>query len=226
MLVDDQAIVREGMRSMLSLEPDMTVVGEAETGLEALGKASELRPDIVLLDIRMPNMDGLAALGRLKQAMPRLSVIMVTLYDDPDYLERAVAAGAAGYILKDASRDELVRAVRITSEGGAIIDPAMLPQLLRRLRTDRGAQPDISKQAPPAARPPERPASATATPPLTERETEVLRLVAEGLTNQQIGDQLFISATTVKTHIQNILYKLDVSDRTQAAVHAVRDGLI
>jgi DNA-binding NarL/FixJ family response regulator len=220
LLVDDQAIVREGMRSMLSLEPDMTIVGEAETGLEALSKASALRPDIILLDVRMPSMDGLTALGRLKELMPRASVIMVTLYDDPDYLERAVILGAAGYILKDTSRDELVRAVRITADGGAIIDPAMLPQLLRRLHDGRPSQaPEPDDAGEPSQ-------ASQAQTPLTERELEVLRLVADGHTNQQIGELLFISATTVKTHIQNILQKLDVSDRTQAAVHAVREGLI
>ncbi|MBN1401204.1 MAG: response regulator transcription factor [Anaerolineae bacterium] len=222
LLVDDQAIVREGMRSMLSLEPDISVVGEAETGLEALSKASALRPDIILLDIRMPSMDGLTALGQLKQEVPRASVIMVTLYDDPNYLERAVTMGAAGYILKDASRDELIRAVRVTAEGGAIIDPLLLPQLLRRLRATAPGAPAGASLQPPVPEPdPSEQATA-----LTEREIEVLRLVAEGLTNQQIGEQLFISPTTVKTHVQNILQKLGVSDRTQAAVHALRARLI
>ena len=211
-LVDDQAIVREGLRSMLSPEPDLVVVGEAENGQEALDLVPGLDPDIVLMDVRMPEMDGLTALGRLKVVAPRSSVIMVTLYDDPDYLLRAVAIGAAGYILKDSSRDELVRAVRVTAEGGAIIAPSLLPDLLSRMS---------QVQAQPIAAP-----ACDLTERLSEREMQVLRLIAEGHTNQEIAEELTIGATTVKTHVQNILQKLGVSDRTQAAVYAVRCGLI
>lgn len=210
LLVDDQAIVREGLRSMLSPEPDIVVVGEAGDGHEAVRMVVERAPDIVLMDVRMPGMDGLAALEAIKRVSNRTSVIMVTLYDDPDYLMRAVSAGAAGYILKDASRDELVRAVRVTAEGGAIIAPNMLSQLLKRMSQL------LVESAPPS-------------PPkggLSEREIEVLRLMAEGLTNQEIAERLFLSPTTVKTHVQNILHKLEVSDRTQAAVYAIRYGLI
>ena len=210
-LVDDQAIVREGLRSMLSPEPDLVIVGEAENGQEALALVPGLDPDIVLMDVRMPEMDGLTTLGRLKTLAPRSSVIMVTLYDDPDYLLRAVAIGAAGYILKDSTRDELVRAVRVTAEGGAIIAPSLLPDLLSRMS---------QVQAQPAA------PTCNLTERLSERELQVLRLIADGRTNQEIAEELTIGATTVKTHVQNILQKLDVSDRTQAAVYAVRCGLI
>lgn len=211
LLVDDQAIVREGLRSMLSPEPDMVVVGEASDGNEALRLTTELAPDIVLMDVRMPGVDGIAALRALKRASLRSSVIMVTLYDDPDYLLRAVSAGAAGYILKDCSRDELVRAVRLTAEGGAIVAPSMMPQLLRQMSQMMASE--SQALCSPAAE-------------LTERELQVLRLMAEGLTNQQIGEQLYLSPTTVKTHVQNILQKMMVSDRTQAAVYAIRCGLI
>jgi DNA-binding NarL/FixJ family response regulator len=219
MLVDDQAIVREGMRAMLSLEPDLTVVGEAADGRDALEVARRLRPDVILLDIRMPGMDGLTALKGLKQALPLTSVIMVTLYDDPDYLLEAVTSGAAGYLLKDATRAEIIRAVRVTADGGAIIEPTLLPSLLKRVRNGAGAAaaPD-APQAPEDDLPP--------ITPLSEREMEVLRLVAQGWTNQQIAEELIIGATTVKSHVQNILQKLSVSDRTQAAVRAVRTGLI
>jgi DNA-binding NarL/FixJ family response regulator len=210
-LVDDQAIVREGLRAMLSLEPDMIIVGEASGGQEALALVARLRPDIVLMDVRMPDMDGLTALERIKRADPDAAVIMVSLYDDADYLYRAVSAGAAGYILKEASRGELVRAVRLTAEGGSIISPNMLRELLDRM----------SALMSPAACPP-RPGDVALTP----REVEVLRCVAEGKTNQEIAEQLIVSATTVKTHVQNILQKLNVSDRTQAAVVALRCGLI
>lgn len=193
---------------MLSLEPDMLVIGEAEDGQQAVRLAKELSPDIILMDVRMPGMDGLTALEEMKAVAPRSSVIMLTLYDDPNYLLRAVSAGAAGYILKDASRDELVRAVRVTAEGGAIIDPAMLPALLRQVKRATTPSTLIGKEK------------------LSARELDVLRLIAEGYTNQEIAEKLILSPTTVKTHVQNILQKLGVSDRTQAAVYAVRCGLI
>jgi DNA-binding NarL/FixJ family response regulator len=211
LLVDDQAIVREGLRAMLGLEPDISVVGEAADGAQALQCIAALAPDVVLMDVRMHGMDGLTALEQVKHIAPRVSVIMLTLYDDPDYLLRAVAAGAAGYILKDASREELVQAVRIIKEGGAIITPSMLPQLLRKMSQM------MRKSAVPAHEAMEK---------LSERELEVLRLMVEGKTNQEIAEKLIVSPTTVKTHVQNILIKLDVSDRTQAAVYAVRSGLI
>jgi len=212
LLVDDQAIVREGLRSLLAPEPDMVVVGEAGDGREAITAAGALKPDIVLLDVRMPHMDGLAALEHIKAASPLSSVIMVTLYDDTDYLMRAVALGAAGYVLKDASRAALIDAVRVTAEGGGIISPALLPHLLDEVgrlleRQERGDHTALEQA-------------------LSAREIEVLAMVAEGLTNQEIADKLFLSPTTIKTHVQNILVKLGVSDRTQAAVHAVRSGLI
>ncbi len=212
LLVDDQALVREGLRSLLAPEPDIAVVGEASDGYEAIRKAGTLQPDVVLLDVRMPRMDGLAALRQIKEASPRSSVIMLTLYDDTDYLMRAVASGAAGYVLKDASRADLVDAVRITADGGGLITPSLMPRLLReveRLLEREGHNEELTE--PPA---------------LSAREVEVLSLVAEGLTNQQIADRLFLSATTVKTHVQNILGKLGVSDRTQAAVCGLRAGLI
>ena len=213
LLVDDQTIVRQGLRSLLSLESDIVVVGEAADGRQAVELAQRLSPDIVLLDVRMPHMDGLQALRRIKAIAPQVSVIMVTLYDDPNYLLEAVSAGAAGYILKDATRQELIRAVRLIAEGGAIIAPTMMPDLLRqmeRLMATQGSSlmADAFHDT------------------LTEREIEVLRLIAEGYTNQQIAEVLIISPTTVKTHVQNILQKLNVSDRTQAAVYAVRSGLI
>ena len=211
MLVDDQAVIREGLRSMLSPEASIVVVGEAADGQQALERVTELAPDVVLLDVRMPGMDGLTALDRIKAVAPRASVLMVTLYDDPDYLLRAVSAGAAGYVLKDTSRDDLIRAIRVVADGGAIVAPAMLPELLSRLTHDGS---DAS------------PRVCSLTDGLTERELEVLRLVAEGMTNRQIAAQLIVSPLTVKTHVQSILDKLNVSDRTQAAVYAVRCGIV
>jgi len=210
MLVDDQMIVREGLKSMLSLEPDISVIAEATNGEEALQQLSSCQPDIILLDIRMPGMDGLATLERIKQISPQTSVLMVTLYDDPDYLFKAVSLGAAGYVLKDTSREEFVRAIHITDEGGAVVAPALLKELLKYLEglgTLSIKSDNIGNS-------------------LSERELEVLALVAEGYTNAEIAGKLYISTTTVKTHVKNIIEKLGVSDRTQAAVHAVRAGLI
>jgi DNA-binding NarL/FixJ family response regulator len=213
LLVDDQTIVRQGLRSLLSLESDIVVVGEAADGRQAVELVQSLSPDIVLMDVRMPHMDGLQALRRIKAVAPKVSVIMVTLYDDPNYLLEAVSAGAAGYILKDATRQELIRAVRLIAEGGAIIAPTMMPDLLHQMERMMAAQgsPFLADALQDT---------------LTEREIEVLRLIAEGCTNQEIASVLIISPTTVKTHVQNILQKLNVSDRTQAAVYAVRSGLI
>lgn len=216
LVVDDQAIVREGIRSMLALEPDITVSGEAANGYEALQQVATQPPDLVLMDVRMPEMDGLTALERIKALAPRTSVLMLTLYDDPDYLLRAVVAGAAGYVLKDTAREDLVRAIRITAEGGAIVAPSLLPELLKRI--GRMGRERLGRLADGEACQPAR--------TLSEREIQVLALIAEGLTNQEIGERLVLSPTTVKTHVQNILQKLDVSDRTQAAVYAVRCGLV
>lgn len=210
LLVDDQAVVRDGLRAMLQTEPDFHVVGEASRGEQALALAARFKPDVILLDVRMPGMDGLDTLARLKALVPGSSVIMVTLYNNAEYLLEAVTAGASGYILKDSTREEFVRAVRAVREGGAIISPSMLPELLEHIRQAPGLNPcdiDIVSK-------------------LTPREVEVLRLLAQGHTNQQIADACFLSPATVKTHVQNIFLKLGVSDRTQAAVVAVRCGLI
>lgn len=210
LLVDDQAVVRDGLRAMLQTEPDFHVVGEASRGEQALALAARFKPDVILLDVRMPGMDGLDTLARLKSLVPGSSVIMVTLYNNAEYLLEAVTAGASGYILKDSTREEFVRAVRAVREGGAIISPSMLPELLEHIRQSPGLHPcDIDTVS-----------------KLTPREVEVLRLLAQGHTNQQIADACFLSPATVKTHVQNIFLKLGVSDRTQAAVVAVRCGLI
>ena len=134
LLVDDQCVVREGLRAMLQAEPDFHIVGEASSGSQALVYVARYYPDVILLDIRMPGMDGLATLAQLKQAVPTTSIIMVTLYDNPDYLLQAIASGASGYILKDSTRDELVRAIRVTREGGAIISPTLLPELFKHIQ--------------------------------------------------------------------------------------------
>jgi len=207
MLVDDHELVRQGIATMLSSASDIQIVGEAKTGREALEMARTQLPDIVLMDVRMPDMDGLEATRKIKEERPRTAVIMVTMHDNPAYLRDAVRAGAAGYLLKDVSKEELVDAVRQVSTGGAFIESQMLKGMLSEMK----------------------PSGATVSPAaknLTKREREILSLVAEGMSNREIADKLVLSPETVKSHVAAILEKLNVSDRTQAAIYAVRNGLV
>src|SRR2546422_3876212 len=206
MLVDDHELVRQGVATMLAKAEDLAVVGEAKPGREAIETARKELPDVVLMDVRMPDMDGLEATRRIKEERPRTAVIMVTMHDNPAYRREAVRAGAAGYLLKDVSRDELIDAIKQISTGGAFIDPQMLKGMLSDLKP--------TAPAPPQAR------------GLTKREREILALVAEGMSNREIAERLVLSPETVKSHVAAILEKLGVSDRTQAAIHAVRNGLV
>lgn len=218
LIADDHDLVREGLRGRLESEPDLKVVGEAADGREALDLCRRLLPDLVLMDVRMPEMDGLEATRAIKEELPRISVVMVTMHEDPDYLFEAVRAGAAGYILKGASKESLLTAVRQVLSGESPLDQALAMQLLRRLTR----QPDSSSApARSSKKAPEPPVE-----PLTDRELDVLQCVAQGQTNPQIARTLLISMGTVKTHIQHIIAKLGVSDRTQAAVRASELGLL
>ncbi len=207
-IADDHELARLGLRTMLTPEPDLEVVGEAATGRETVELTRRLRPDLVLMDIRMPDLDGLAATRAIKEELPQTSILVVTLSEDPDYLLEALRVGAAGCILKDASRREVVAAVRQVLSGESPLDPKLAAQLIRRL----------------AARPLEPPARHGDA--LTPREVDVLRLVADGKTNAEIAQELFVSVGTVKVHVERIIDKLGVSDRTQAAVRAVELGYI
>jgi DNA-binding NarL/FixJ family response regulator len=202
LVVDDHPMVRAGLRSMLDGD-EIEVVAEAASGAEAAERAAALVPGLVLLDVELPDMDGVEALTRIKARAPRAAVLMVSMHDDPVMVRRAVEAGAAGYVLKGISRRELLAAVRAVRNGGSVLDPS----LLRALAT-------------PAA-----PASG-AGDALTRVELETLALLAAGLTNREIAERTRWSVGTVKKHVQRILEKLDVSDRTQAAVVAVRQGLL
>src|SRR5437016_9200915 len=208
MLVDDHELVRQGVASMLAKADDLTIVGEAKTGREALEIGRKELPDVVLMDVRMPDMDGLEATKRIKEERPRTAVITVTMHDNPAYLRDAVRAGAAGYLLKDVSKDELVDAIRQVATGGAFIESQMLKGMLSEMKPQGGAAPS------PAAK------------NLTKREREILAFVAEGMSNREIAEKLVLSPETVKSHVAAILEKLNVSDRTQAAIYAVRNGLV
>ena len=207
LLVDDHELVRQGVASMLAKAEDLTVVGEAKTGREAIETARKELPDVVLMDVRMPDMDGLEATRRIKEERPRTAVIMVTMHDNPAYLREAVRAGAAGYLLKDVSKDDLVDAIRQVATGGAFIESQMLKGMLSEMKPSGGATPTAAKN-------------------LTKREREILTLVAEGMSNREIAERLVLSPETVKSHVAAILEKLNVSDRTQAAIYAVRNGLV
>ena len=216
LLADDHDLVREGIRAVLEGEPDLKVVGEAANGKEAVELCRELKPDLVLMDVRMPEMDGLAATRAIKEELPQTSVVMVTMHESPDYLLEAIKAGAAGYILKDAAGERLVEAVRRTLEGEAPLSEGLAMQLLQRLASEDGERPEPSEAKKPRAPMPEE---------LTSQEVEVLRLLAQGRTNPQIAQIVLSSVSTVKIHVQNIIAKLGVSDRTQAAVRAIELGL-
>lgn len=203
LLVDDHSVVRQGLRMFLALDPDIEVIGEAANGAEALELAHSLAPDVVLMDLLMPVMDGVTAIGRLRRELPETEVIALTSVLEDDKVVGAVRAGAIGYLLKDTHADDLCRAIKAAA-GQVQLSPQAVARLLREVKA-------------PAA---EAPREA-----LTERETEVLRLVAEGRSNKEIAQALVIGEKTVKTHVSSILAKLGVPSRTQAALYAVRTGL-
>jgi DNA-binding NarL/FixJ family response regulator len=201
LLVDDHPVVRHGLRGMLDAEPDLSVVGEASSGPSGVSAAVEHRPDIVLMDLRMPDGDGVSATEQILARVPGVRVMVLTTYESDRDILRAIEAGACGYLLKDASPAELADAVRAAARGETVLAPSVASTLVRQVR----------EPAPPA---------------LSAREAEVLRLVAQGLTNADIGKQLFISEATVKTHLLRVFNKLDVADRTAAVTTAMRHGLL
>jgi DNA-binding NarL/FixJ family response regulator len=251
-LADDHHLLRRGFRSLLSNEPGLEVVGEASTGLEAIEICRRLAPDLVLMDVRMPEMDGITATRRIKHEQPGVSVLMVTMHENPDYLFEAVKAGAAGYVLKDASGERLLSAVRRTLEGESPLNQELAMRLLKRLaRESRGeGGPGRTSREPPEEADGEgdeplathpvatrsgahqagsggsaQSGGAAQIESLTPREVEVLKLLSQGQTNPQIAQNLLFSVSTVKAQVRSILSKLEVSDRTQAAVRAIEARL-
>ncbi|AZN41693.1 response regulator [Paenibacillus albus] len=213
LLADDHAMVRKGLHVFLGTQTDMTLVGEAATGLEVLEKAALLQPDIVLMDLNMPVLNGIEAAKRLKSSHPDIKVIVLTSFSDQDHVLPAIRAGARGYLLKDVEPDELAQAIRRVFQGQVELHPSVTGQLM-----DIMAAPDLafSQSASPAVDP---------FAELTKREREVLLLITRGRSNKEIGDSLSITEKTVKTHVSHLLDKLGLADRTQAAIFAVKQGL-
>ena len=201
LIVDDHPVVRDGLHGMLDGQPDFEVVGEAGDGVEAVILVETLKPDIVLMDLRMPVMDGVAALGEIKAHSPQVQVLVLTTYDSDADILPAIEAGAAGYLLKDSSRQELYDGIRAAARGETVLAPAVAARLVGKMRAPAEEQ-------------------------LSGREVEVLQLVAEGKSNGEIAAQLHISQATVKSHLVNIFGKLGVSDRTAAVTAALRKGIL
>jgi DNA-binding NarL/FixJ family response regulator len=214
-LADDHPVVREGLRTMLASTPDIEVVAEATDGLEAVDKSLETQPDVVLMDLRMPSLDGLEATKRIKSQLSSTAVIVLTIYDNDAYIVDAVRAGAVGYLLKDTTRDLLIHAIRAVTSGGMLVKPSLLREAMASLSNGTTGEHHKGKSG-----------AISHLDDLTRRERDVLRLVVLGRSNKEIGQELSISEDTAKKHVQTIMLKMGVSDRTQAAVKAVRAGLV
>jgi NarL family two-component system response regulator LiaR len=207
LLCDDQAVIRDGLEMLLNLEKDFQVIGVAQDGAEALELAAQKQPDLILMDLKMPIMNGIEATREIRAKLPHIKILVLTTYDDDEWVFDAIRAGASGYLLKDTPRQKIVEAIRGTMEGKSFVDPAVAGKLLNQV---------ASKQTQPTS---------ILADKLTERELDVLRLIAKGINNSEIANQLHLSEGTVRNHVSAILEKLNVSDRTHAAVIAIQHGL-
>ncbi|BAU64005.1 two-component transcriptional regulator, LuxR family [Stanieria sp. NIES-3757] len=200
LIVDDQSIVREGLASLLQTKPDLEIVGEAENGRVAIEQTLALQPDVVLMDVRMPVMDGVAAIGILTEQMPGVKVLVLTTFDDDEYVTQAMSYGAKGYLLKDTPSEELAQAIRSVNQGYTQLGPGLFEKVIINHHSTKQSPPELAS--------------------LTPRETEVLQLIAKGYNNIEIAEKLYISERTVKNHVNSILRRLNLRDRTQAAILA------
>jgi NarL family two-component system response regulator LiaR len=205
-LADDHAVVRKGLEALIATQPDMAVIGTAVDGEEAVQQVAALQPDVILLDLQMPRKPGLAAIHEIKAADPQARILILTSFSEDDTVFAAIKAGALGYLLKDSSPQELIQAIRNVYSGRSSLHPDIALKVIRELNKPPTHLPLTEE-------------------PLTEREVEVLKLVAQGLSNQRIADKLIVSERTVRTHISNILSKLHLANRTQVALYALRQGL-
>lgn len=208
LLADDHKLFREGLRRILELTKEFEVVAEAATGVQALRCLESCRPDVVLMDINMPELNGVEATRLIKETYPEVKILVLSIHDDREYLLEVLKAGATGYLLKDVEPDTLLEAIREVARGGSIVDPSLTSKLIKELHR-------LSNQA-----------LAPVESPLTEREGEILSLMARGLSNGEIAKKIYISEKTVKNHVTSILRKLEVSDRTQAVIEGVKKGLV
>jgi len=205
LIADDHTIVREGIRWLLSTEPAIELVGEAKDGVEAISVARALHPDVILMDLVMPHKDGIAAIGEIKRDYPEICILVLTSFAEDDKVFPAIRAGASGYLLKDTSPEDLLSAIRAVYHGTPIMHPLIARKIMQELQHPEALPPTAD--------------------PLTGREVDVLKLLAQGLTNDDIATRLFIGERTVRTHVSNILRKLHIANRTQAALYALRTGL-
>ncbi|MDM8520683.1 response regulator transcription factor [Anaerolineales bacterium HSG6] len=212
-LADDHAVVRSGTRQLLERQPDFNIVGEASDGSEAIDMTRRLKPDVVVMDVRMPRVSGVEATKRIKAEMPEVNVLVMTAHDDDEYVFALLQAGANGYLLKTAEIEELVQAIRLVASGQSALAPEVTGKVVAQFTSGKSL-PDVLAS------------TQDSYDGLTERELGVLKLVGQGLSNKQIGKKLFISDRTVQAHLSNIFSKLGVSSRTEAVMHAVRKGWI